>query len=121
MTVQYGVGGHVKVKKPQVYTKKKYEAEAGTTKKVETTLTGSASGRKDAQINLTYKSQGGEYQGLVVSKGKAASGGSELNYQRKESDGEILTGNLINGSSEDTGENAECHNQLCKCQPRPRW
>lgn len=105
-TIQYGVGGNVKVDKTQVYTDKEYDAGTGTTKNVETKLTGSSTGKKDAQVDLTYQSQGGEYQGIVVSNGEKASGGIEQSYRHQQGGGTILSQNLIEGSSEDMGENA---------------
>ena len=105
-TVRYGVGGRVDVEKTQVYTDKEYDADTGATTKVVTKLTGSASGKKDPQVDLTYESQGGEYTGDVASNGKEASGSIEQKYRRKDSNGGILTENVINGASDDTGENA---------------
>lgn len=105
-TTQYGLGGTVKVDKTQVYTDKEYEADTGTTTNVKTKLTGSASGTKDVDLQLTYQSQGGEYQGAVVSNGKEASGGIHQKYSIEGTDGTLLTENSINGSSEDTSGKA---------------
>lgn len=103
-TTQYGLGGNVKVDKTQVYTDKDYDPSSGATTKVETKLTGSASGKKDVAVDLEYQSEDGLYQGLVASNGKEASGSIDQKYQIDHGDEKFSAQNQLNGLSGGSNE-----------------
>lgn len=105
-TTHYGLAGNVKVDKTHVYTDKERDPNTGATKEVETKLTGSASGKKDAGVELTYQSKDGVYQGLVEIDGKEASGNIHQKYRLEQGDNIMTTENVLSGSAEDSNEKA---------------